>query len=135
MSFLLITHDLAVARYFAQQGRIGVMYLGRIVELAPTEQLIADPAHPYTAALISAIPEADPQLTRRKQRVALRSAEIPCLLHLPPGCAFHPRCPLFEPGLCDAYRPPLEPVPTSRQVACHVAARQRTGRAPLLQVA
>jgi peptide/nickel transport system ATP-binding protein len=135
MSFLLITHDLAVARYFARQGQIGVMYLGRIVELAPCEQLIADPAHPYTAALISAIPEADPQVTRRKERVALRSAEIPSLLHLPSGCAFHPRCPVFQPGLCEAYTPPLEAIPTNRQVACHVAMRERTGRAPLLQVA
>jgi oligopeptide/dipeptide ABC transporter ATP-binding protein len=135
VSFLLITHDLAVARYFARKGRIGVMYLGRIVEMAPCERLIADPAHPYTVALIAAIPEADPQVTRLKERVPLRSAEIPSLLHLPSGCAFHPRCPRFQPGLCDVHVPGLETISTGRQVACHVAVRERTGRAPLLEVA
>ncbi|HEY3063912.1 MAG TPA: ABC transporter ATP-binding protein, partial [Chloroflexota bacterium] len=101
MSCVLITHDLAVARYFGRQGRIGVMYLGRLVEVGETEHLVADPAHPYTAALIAAIPEADPLLTRGKTRVPLRSAEVPSLLHLPAGCSFHPRCPRFEAGLCD----------------------------------
>jgi oligopeptide/dipeptide ABC transporter ATP-binding protein len=168
MSFVLITHDLAVARYFGRHGRIGVMYLGRLVELGPTESLIEDPAHPYTAALIAAIPEADPVLTRGKERVALRSAEVPSLLHVPPGCTFHPRCPLFEEGLCDRYVPPLEAIPpagaaagagprdgagrgiagrapveiptdaqprsTRREVACHVAVRERTGQAPLVEV-
>jgi peptide/nickel transport system ATP-binding protein len=130
MSFVLITHDLAVARYFGQFGRIGVMYLGRVVELAPTDALIADPAHPYGEALIGAIPEADPALTRSKQRVALRSAEVPSLLRLPPGCAFHPRCPRFEANLCDVLVPdllPIPPVPAGpRAVACHVAVRERT---------
>src|SRR6185295_4973750 len=107
MSCVLITHDLAVARYFGRQGRIGVMYLGRLVELGTTENLVADPAHPYTAALISAIPEADPMLTRGKTRVELRSSEVPSLLRLPSGCAFHPRCPRFEEGLCDVVAPEL----------------------------
>jgi len=130
MSCVLITHDLAVARYFGRQGRIGVMYLGRLVELGTTENLVADPAHPYTAALISAIPEADPMLTRGKTRVELRSSEVPSLLRLPSGCAFHPRCPRFEEGLCDVVVPELTDVP-GRDVACHVAARERGG-APLL---
>jgi oligopeptide/dipeptide ABC transporter ATP-binding protein len=126
MSFVLITHDLAVARYFGHHGRVGVMYLGRVVELAPTDTLIADPAHPYAEALIAAIPEADPELTRSKQRVALRSAEVPSLLQLPSGCAFHPRCPRFEEGLCDVHVPALLDIPTgSRAVACHVAVRER----------
>jgi peptide/nickel transport system ATP-binding protein len=134
MSFVLITHDLAVARYFGQHGRIGVMYLGRVVELAPTDQLIADAAHPYSAALIAAIPEADPDLTRTKQRVALRGAEVPSLLHLPSGCVFHPRCPRFEAGLCDVQSPKLEFIPGDgtvvRSVACHVAVRERRGGVP-----
>ena len=129
MSFVLITHDLAVGRYFGQYGRIGVMYLGRMVELAPTDALIADPAHPYGAALIAAIPEADPELTRSKHRVALRSADVPSLLQLPPGCAFHPRCPRFEANLCDTAVPDLLPLPAEpagpRSVACHVALRER----------
>ena len=135
VTIVLITHDLAVARYFARDGRIGVMYLGRIVELADTESLVNDPAHPYAAALIAAIPEADPEITRSKKRIELRSAEIPSLLNLPSGCAFHPRCPLMEVGLCDVLVPELLPIPggrgsqarsDSREVACHVAVRERT---------
>jgi oligopeptide/dipeptide ABC transporter ATP-binding protein len=133
MSCVLITHDLAVARYFGRQGRIGVMYLGRLVELGTTEQLVADPAHPYTAALISAIPEADPLLTRGKERVNLRSSDVPSLLRLPSGCSFHPRCPRFEAGLCDEVIPALLAVP-GREVACHVAVRERT-ESPLVEVA
>jgi peptide/nickel transport system ATP-binding protein len=130
VTIVLITHDLAVARYFARRGRIGVMYLGRVVELAPTESLVADPAHPYAAALIGAVPEADPTLTRTKERVPLRSAEVPSLLELPSGCSFHPRCPLSEAGLCDVKVPALLPIPGEREVACHVAVRERS---PVLQ--
>jgi oligopeptide/dipeptide ABC transporter ATP-binding protein len=126
VTIVLITHDLAVARYFARRGRIGVMYLGRVVELAPTESLVADPAHPYAAALIGAVPEADPTLTRTKERVPLRSAEVPSLLELPSGCSFHPRCPLSEAGLCDVKVPALLPIPGEREVACHVAVRDRS---------
>jgi oligopeptide/dipeptide ABC transporter ATP-binding protein len=128
VTIVLITHDLAVARFFAREGRIAVMYLGRIVELGPTESLVADPAHPYAEALIAAIPEADPTITRTKERVPLRSAEVPSLLDLPPGCTFHPRCPRFEAGLCDVVRPDLSSIPIDREVACHPAVRERTGK-------
>ncbi|MEP7198232.1 MAG: oligopeptide/dipeptide ABC transporter ATP-binding protein, partial [Chloroflexota bacterium] len=101
-----------------------VMYLGRIVEVAPTLRLIQSPAHPYTHALLSAIPEADPHRTRAKERVQLRSLEIPSLLNLPSGCAFHPRCPRFEAGLCDVKVPPLYALPDGRNTACHVVARE-----------
>jgi peptide/nickel transport system ATP-binding protein len=131
---LLITHDLAVARYFARRGRIAVMYLGRVVELADTELLVSDPAHPYSAALIAAVPEADPTITRTKKRVSLKGAEVPSLLNLPPGCVFHPRCPLFEPGLCDVLVPSLGNLPGGRTVACHVALRERQPAAELLGV-
>jgi peptide/nickel transport system ATP-binding protein len=134
VSIVLITHDLAVARYFGRDGRIGVMYLGRMVELARSETLVSDPAHPYSAALIAAIPEADPRITRSKDRVELRTAEVPSLLALPPGCTFHPRCPLAEVGLCDITVPQLLPLPdrTPREVACHVAIRERQPAAELL---
>ncbi|MDQ6858640.1 MAG: ABC transporter ATP-binding protein [Chloroflexota bacterium] len=134
VSIVLITHDLAVARYFAREGRIGVMYLGRMVELARSEALVSDPAHPYSAALISAIPEADPNITRSKDRVTLKTAEVPSLLALPPGCTFHPRCPLAEEGLCDVLVPALLPLPgnSPREVACHVAIRERQPAAELL---
>ena len=128
VTIVLITHDLAVARYFAREGRIAVMYLGRVVELGPTEALVVDPAHPYAEALIAAIPEADPTITRSKERVPLRSADVPSLLDLPPGCTFHPRCPRFEAGLCDVVRPDLTPIPGAREVACHPAVRERTGK-------
>jgi oligopeptide/dipeptide ABC transporter ATP-binding protein len=135
VSIVLITHDLAVARYFARSGRIGVMYLGRMVELAQSEVLVSDPAHPYSTALIAAIPEADPRITRGKERVALKTAEVPSLLALPPGCTFHPRCPLAEPGLCDVEVPQLLPLPdeTPREVACHVAIRERQPAAELIR--
>ena len=134
VTIVLITHDLAVARYFANRGRIGVMYLGRAVELGTSELVVGDPAHPYSAALVAAIPEADPTLTRSKERVELRSAEVPSLLRLPSGCTFHPRCPLFEEGLCDVQVPELLPIPDGRLVACHVAARERAPAAELLGV-
>ncbi len=132
VTIVLITHDLAVARYFAQKGRIGVMYLGRVVELGRSEAVVGDAAHPYSAALVAAIPEADPTITRGKERVALRSAEIPSLLRLPSGCTFHPRCPLAEPGLCDVQVPALLPLKDEREVACHVALRERAPAAELL---
>src|SRR5262249_35922203 len=117
-------------------GRTCVMYLGRVVELGATEALVADPAHPYSAALIAAIPEADPQLTRAKQRVPLRSAEVPSLLALPNRCAFHPPCPLSEAGLCDVAVRGSLPSPArdafGREVACHVAVRERTPAAELI---
>ena len=134
VSIVLITHDLAVARYFAREGRISVMYLGRMVELARSETLVSDPAHPYSAALIAAIPEADPRITRSKGRIELRTAEVPSLLALPSGCTFHPRCPLAEPGLCDVQVPELLLLTdeTVREVACHVAIRERRPAAELL---
>lgn len=132
VTIVLITHDLAVARYFARQGRIGVMYLGRMVELAPTDILAGDPGHPYSAALVSAIPEADPDLTRSKARVELRSADVPSLADLPPGCVFHPRCPLAEEGLCDVAIPELLPLTPEREVACHVAMREHASAQQLL---
>jgi len=120
VTFLFITHDLALAKYFAWEGRITVMYLGRMVEEGPTPRLITDPRHPYTQALLSAVPEADPELAKRKQQIELRSAEIPSLLNLPAGCTFHPRCPYFVPGECDGDVPILEGISEGGSVACPV---------------
>jgi oligopeptide/dipeptide ABC transporter ATP-binding protein len=120
VTFLFITHDLALAKYFAWNGRIVVMYLGRLIEEGPTPQIIADPRHPYTQALLSAVPEADPALARRKQPVELRSANIPSLLNLPPGCTFHPRCPYAVAGWCDTAVPPLVTLANGVRVACPV---------------
>lgn len=125
VTFLFITHDLALAKYFAWEGRITVMYLGRIVEEGPTSRVITDPRHPYTQALLAAVPEADPELAKRKQQIELRSAEIPSLLNLPIGCTFHPRCPYFQPGECDTAVPTLESIPEGGSVACPVRKGER----------
>ena len=125
VAFLFITHDLAVAKHFSWDGRIGVMYLGRMVELGSTQRLVKEPVHPYTRALISALPEADPELTRNKERLRLRSPDIPSLLNLPAGCPFHPRCPMYEEGLCDTDRPAEDAVVIDGHLAaCYVAARE-----------
>jgi len=123
VAFLFITHDLALARHFGWDGRIAVMYLGRVVDVGPTRTVIEDPHHPYTRALLAAVPEADPHITRTKPRLLLRSQDPPSLLHLPSGCAFHPRCPWAESGLCDVIRPELTHV-RAQEVACHVAVRE-----------
>jgi oligopeptide/dipeptide ABC transporter ATP-binding protein len=124
VAFLFITHDLAIAKYFAWQGHIAVMYLGRVVEFGPTPRIINAPQHPYTRALLAAIPEPDPDLTRHRERVPLRSPDAASLLRVPPGCSFHPRCPRFEAGLCDVRRPELDPIGAEHSVACHVVARE-----------
>lgn len=120
VSYFFITHDLALAKHFAWKGRIAVMYLGDFVELSDAQQLIQIPQHPYTKALLSAIPEADPEITRTKQRFELVKNEIPSLDKLPTGCKFHPRCPWTVEGLCDVAAPRLKPLTGSSAVACHV---------------
>jgi peptide/nickel transport system ATP-binding protein len=128
VAFLFITHDLAVVKYFGWEGYVGVMYVGKLVEFGRTPQVIGRPLHPYTKALAAAIPEADPDLTRNKEKLQLRSLDIPNLTDLPSGCVFHPRCPYFVPGLCDDVVPQLIDVGEGRGAACHVVARERLGR-------
>jgi oligopeptide/dipeptide ABC transporter ATP-binding protein len=123
VTFLFITHDLAVVKYFAWEGEVGVMYVGKLIEQARTPQLIGRSLHPYTRALAAAIPEADPDLTRSKEKLQLRSLDIPNLNSLPSGCVFHPRCPYWEQGLCDTQSPPLVDIGGDRAVACHVVVR------------
>lgn len=125
LSVLFITHDLALAKYFAWDGRIGVMYLGRIVELSPAPYLVEHPQHPYTQVLLSAIPEADPDITRKKQSLQLRSMDVPSLLRLPTGCAFHPRCPRFAGQVCQEQLPQLTSYYDSSAVSCHLVLEDR----------
>ncbi|MBZ0301379.1 MAG: ABC transporter ATP-binding protein [Anaerolineae bacterium] len=122
VTIVFITHDLALAKYFAWDGRIAVMYLGRVVEISQTPSLTTNPQHPYTRVLLSAIAEPDPDRTRHKEHIQLRSEDIPRLTELPPGCSFHPRCPWFAKGLCDRHVPELAPVAAlnnpEHEVAC-----------------
>jgi oligopeptide/dipeptide ABC transporter ATP-binding protein len=111
---VLITHDFGVVEHLAD--RVAVMYLGRIVEVGPTEDVLAEPAHPYTRALIDSIPVAAAGPAREAPKLR---GEIPSPLDPPTGCAFHPRCPLaFE--RCPQERPRLEPVSANRHAACHL---------------
>ncbi|MEU6762030.1 oligopeptide/dipeptide ABC transporter ATP-binding protein [Streptomyces sp. NPDC046853] len=114
---LFITHDLAAVEFLAD--RIAVMYLGQIVEQAPTAELFADPKHPYTQALLSAAPVPDPALQRTRERIVL-SGELPSPLAPPPGCRFHTRCPLAV-DRCRTEVPALRDLPGGgRQVSCHL---------------
>ncbi|HCC33279.1 MAG TPA: peptide ABC transporter substrate-binding protein [Clostridiales bacterium] len=114
LTYLIITHNLAVVRYMSD--RIGVMYLGKLVELAPAAQLHARPLHPYTAALLSASPPANPRLRDRK-RYPL-AGDPPSLIAPPPGCRLHPRCPAAV-DRCSREEPQLVLSGPGRQVACH----------------
>ena len=125
VAFLFITHDLAMAKYFGTGGNLAVMYLGEIVEFGPAETVIGEPKHPYTQALLRALPEPDPELTRAKEPVALRSLDIPDLAALPSGCTFHPRCPNYMQGICDGDVPGLVSQPDGRRVACYLYADGR----------
>ncbi|NPA75649.1 MAG: ABC transporter ATP-binding protein [Euryarchaeota archaeon] len=116
--FIFITHDIAVARYMSD--RIAVMYLGKVVEMGETEEVIFNHLHPYTRALISAVPVPDPE--HKHGRVEIKG-EIPSPINLPPGCRFWPRCPYAQKGLCDKKEPPLKEVSPGHFVACHFAER------------
>ena len=115
LSYLFIAHDLAVVQHIST--RVAVMYLGRIVELAPAEELYENPLHPYTEALLSAVPTPDP--TVRKQRVRLEG-DIPNPIHPPSGCHFHTRCPIRELPLCSTEKPELKQTAAGHWVACHL---------------
>jgi peptide/nickel transport system ATP-binding protein len=115
IAFLYITHDIATARHFSH--RIAVMYLGRIVEIGPPETVVNEPLHPYTRALIAAVPEPDPANRLRQREVV--PGEPPNPASAPSGCRFHPRCPHFMPGLCDVAAPPLLGT-QGRLVACYL---------------
>ncbi|MER7504882.1 dipeptide ABC transporter ATP-binding protein [Nonomuraea pusilla] len=115
LTYVFIAHDLGVVRHVSD--RIAVMYLGEVVEVAEAEDLYAAPAHPYTDALLSAVPEIDDGSgTPRRERIVL-TGDVPSPIDRPSGCSFHPRCPAAQPR-CRTERPPLRQTAT-RQVACH----------------
>jgi peptide/nickel transport system ATP-binding protein len=127
LTYLVIAHDLAVVRHVSD--RVGVMYLGGIVEEAPSQALYDDPQHPYTKALLSAIPMPDPELEDRRERILL-TGDLPSPAAPPPGCRFHTRCPWRQPTRCDTERPELRVLPgapAGHRVACHWAEEIRGG--------
>jgi len=122
LTLLFVAHNLAVVEHISD--RVAVMYLGRIVELTDRDTLYRNPLHPYTEALLSAIPVADPNRPRNRR---LLQGEIPSPLNPPRGCHFHPRCPIARQGLCDVEDPPLMDSPQGprHQAACWLRAGDR----------
>ena len=111
-----IARELKVVEYMSH--RVAVMYLGRVVEIAPSARIYDVPKHPYTRALLSAIPVPDP--TKKRVRILLEG-DVPSPLDPPSGCTFYPRCPIVERGLCDVKPPPLRTVAPGHEIACHKA--------------
>lgn len=114
LTYLFIAHDLSVVHHICD--RIGVMYLGHLMEEAPTEELFASPLHPYTQALLSAVPATNPKI--KKERIVL-SGDVPSPLDLPKGCVFHTRCP-FAMEECKEKVPVYKEIEANRRVACHL---------------
>ena len=126
LTYLFISHDLSMVRHIA--NRVAVMYLGRIVELADRDALYASPMHPYSQALLSAVPEPDPQTESRRQRIVL-TGDVPSPSNPPKGCAFSTRCPQVMPQ-CRVAAPALSDVGAGRQVACHLYSNNHSTAEP-----
>jgi len=126
LTYIFISHDLAVSRYIT--NKIAIMYLGKIVEMGETRKVIENPLHPYTKALIEAIPEPDPKNKERIRAVPIKG-EVPSAINIPPGCRFHPRCVALDEhkelrSLCTQKIPPLIEIEPGHYVACWLYAKR-----------
>jgi peptide/nickel transport system ATP-binding protein len=124
LTFLVIAHDLAVVRHISDT--VGVMYLGSLVEQAPADALYEEPLHPYTRALMSAVPVPDPVVEERRERILL-AGDLPSPANPPSGCRFHTRCPWRQETRCDDEVPVLRELAPGRLVSCHWAEEIRDG--------
>ncbi|GAA4863569.1 MULTISPECIES: ABC transporter ATP-binding protein [Saccharopolyspora] len=124
LTYLVIAHDLAVVRHIAD--RVGVMYLGGVVEEADSDSLYAAPLHPYTRALLSAVPVPDPVVEDEREQILL-SGDLPSPAAPPTGCRFHTRCPWRQQSRCDTERPVLRELRPGHRVACHYAEEIEAG--------
>jgi peptide/nickel transport system ATP-binding protein len=124
LTYIVIAHDLAVVKHISD--RVGVMYLGSLVEEAPSADLYAHPLHPYTKALMSAVPVPDPVVEDSRERILL-AGDLPSPANPPTGCRFHTRCPWKQDTLCDTDRPELRELRPGQRVACHWAEQIEAG--------
>ena len=124
LTYLIIAHDLAVVRHISD--RVGVMYLGAMVEEATSEALYSEPLHPYTRALMSAVPVPDPVVEDSRERILL-TGDLPSPANPPSGCRFHTRCPWRQETRCDTERPELIELRPGHRVACHYATEIESG--------
>ncbi|EEB73703.1 ABC transporter ATP-binding protein [Thermococcus sp. AM4] len=120
VTYLYITHDMSTARYFADW--MAVMYLGRIVEMGPAKRVIDNPLHPYTRALLAAVPEPKPERRKIIKELPIKG-EVPSAANVPPGCRFHPRCIYAQKGLCDVEHPKLVEYEHNHWAECHLVGK------------